>query len=58
MELKGLERVSVEGKPEYSLFHELISPERMKYWILVVLPHENAQPWVDARRAYHGGKTA
>lgn len=59
LELKRLERVSVdEKKPEYSLFLEVVSPERMEYWVFVVLPHESAQAWFDARRAYHGRKKA
>ena len=57
--LKRLERLSVDGeKPEYSLFLEVVSPERTEYWVFVVLPHESAQAWFDARRAYHGRKAA
>jgi hypothetical protein len=57
LELKRLERASVEGKkPEYSLFLEAVFPERTEYWVFVVLPHESAQAWFDARRAFHGRK--
>jgi len=57
--LKRLERVSVDGeKPEYSLFLEVVSPERTEYWVFVVLPHESAQAWFAARRGYHGRKAA
>jgi hypothetical protein len=59
LELKRLERASVDGKkPEYSLYLEAVSPERTEYWVFVVLPHESAQAWFDARRAYHGRKAA
>jgi hypothetical protein len=57
LELKRFERASVEGTtPEYSLFLEVVSPERSEYWVFVLLPHESAQAWFDARRAYHGRK--
>jgi hypothetical protein len=57
LELKRVERASIEGEsPEYSLFLETVSPERTEYWVFVVLPHESAQAWFDARRAYHGRK--
>ncbi len=57
LELEGLEAASAEGKnPEYSLYLEAVSPERTEYWVFVVLPHESAQAWFDARRAYHGRK--
>jgi hypothetical protein len=57
LELKRIELASVEGKnPEYSLFLEAVSPQGTEYWVFVVLPHENAQAWFDARRAYHGRK--
>jgi hypothetical protein len=57
LELKHLERTSADGKkPEYSLFLEAVSPENTEYWVFVVLPHESAQAWFDARRAYHGRK--
>ena len=57
LELKHLELASVEGKnPEYSLFLEAVSPQGTQYWVFVVLPHESAQAWFDARRAYHGRK--
>ena len=57
VESKRVERVSADGeKPEYSLFLEVVLPERTEYWVFVVLPHESAQAWFDARRAYHGRK--
>jgi len=57
VELKRVERASAEGEsPEYSLFLEAVSPEGTEYWVFVVLPHESAQAWFDARRAYHGRK--
>ncbi|MBW2722137.1 MAG: hypothetical protein JRC67_07935 [Deltaproteobacteria bacterium] len=57
LELKRVELASVEGKnPEYSLFLEAVSPKGTEYWVFVVLPHESAQAWFDARRAYHGRK--
>jgi len=57
LELKRVEGASIEGEsPEYSLFLETVSPERTEYWVFVVLPHESAQAWFDARRAYHGRK--
>jgi hypothetical protein len=57
LELKRVEVASLEGKnPEYSLYLEAVSPERTEYWVFVVLPHESAQAWFDARRAYHGRK--
>jgi hypothetical protein len=57
LELKRFERASVDGTPpEYSLFLEVVSPERTEYWVFVLLPHESAQAWFDARRAYHGRK--
>jgi hypothetical protein len=57
LELRRLERASAGGtNPEYSLFLEAVSPERTEYWVFVVLPHESAQAWFDARRAYHGRK--
>jgi len=56
-ELKRVEQASIDGEnPEYSLFLEVVSPETTEYWVFVVLPHENAQAWFDARRAYHGRK--
>ena len=59
LESKRLEQASVDGKkPEYSLYLESVSPERTEYWVFVVLPHESAQAWFDARRAYHGRKAA
>jgi hypothetical protein len=57
LELKRIEGASREGKnPEYSLYLEAVSPERTEYWVFVVLPHESAQVWFDARRLYHGRK--
>jgi primosomal replication protein N len=59
LELKRVGLASAEGKnPEYSLFLEAVSPQGTEYWVFVVLPHENAQEWFDARRAYHGRKAA
>ena len=59
VELKRVERVSADGeKPEYSVFLEVVLPERTEYWVFVVLPHESAQAWFEARRAYHGRKAA
>ena len=56
-ELKRVEQASLEGAiPEYSLFLEAVLPETTEYWVFVVLPHESAQEWFDARRAYHGRK--
>ena len=56
-ELKRVERATGEGgSAEYSLFLEVVSPERTEYWVFVVLPHKNGQEWFDARRAYHGRK--
>jgi len=57
LELKRVELASVEEKnPEYSLFLEAVSPQGTEYCVFVVLPHESAQAWFDARRAYHGRK--
>jgi len=57
LELKRLEQATAEGKaPEYSLFLETVWPDRTEYFVFVVLPHENAKAWYDARRAFHGGK--
>ena len=57
LELERLEVASAEGKnPEYSLYLEAVSPQHTEYWVFVVLPHESAQAWFDARRAYHGRK--
>jgi hypothetical protein len=57
LELKRLEVASAEGKNmEYSLYLEVVSAERVEYWVFVVLPHDSAQEWFDARRAYHGRK--
>ena len=57
VELKRVEQASTQRDyPEYSLFLEVVLPETTEYWIFVVLPHESAQAWFDARRAYHGRK--
>ena len=57
LELKRVELASLEEKnPEYSLYLEAVSPQGTEYWVFVVLPHESAQAWFDARRAYHGRK--
>ena len=57
LELERVERASADGKtPEYSLFLEAVSPERTEYWVFVILPHESAEEWFAARRAYHGRK--
>ena len=40
------------------MFLEVVLPERTEYWVFVVLPHESAQAWFEARRAYHGRKAA
>ena len=57
MELERLEAASADGKNfEYSLFLEVVSPDRTEYWVFVVLPYESAQAWYDAKRAYHGRK--
>ena len=57
LELERLEVATAEGKnPEYSLYLEAVSPQRTEYWVFVVLPHESAQAWFDARRLYHGRK--
>ena len=57
VELKRVEQASLEGERlEYSLFLEAVLPEGTEYWVFVVLPHESAQEWFDARRAYHGRK--
>ena len=57
LELKRLEEAAAAGKqPEYTLFLEIVSPERTQYWVFVALPHASARDWFDARRAFHGGK--
>jgi hypothetical protein len=38
------------------VYLEVVSPARTEYWVFVLLPHESAQEWFDARRAYHGRK--
>ncbi len=59
LELERLEQAAKEGKrPEYSLFLEAVTSDRVQYWVFVVLPHENAQAWFDARRAFHGRKAS
>jgi hypothetical protein len=57
LQLKRLEKASAdEANSEYSLYLEIVSPERMEYWVFVALPHESAKEWFDARRSYHGRK--
>jgi hypothetical protein len=57
MELERLEAASADGKNfEYSLFLEVVSPDRTEYWVFVLLPYESAQAWYDAKRAFHGRK--
>jgi len=57
MELERLEAASADGKKlEYSLFLEVVSPDRTEYWVFVLLPYESAQAWYDAKRAFHGEK--
>jgi hypothetical protein len=57
LELNRLEQAVKEGKtPEYSLYLEAVTPDKTQYWVFVVMPHETAQEWFDARRAFHGGK--
>jgi hypothetical protein len=57
MELERLETGSADGrKLEYSLFLEVVSPDRTEYWVFVLLPYESAQEWYDAKRAFHGRK--
>lgn len=57
VELERLEAAQMEGqKIEYSLFLEVLSSDRLEYWVFVVLPYENAQGWYDGKRAFHGRK--
>lgn len=57
LELNRLEQAVKQGKtPEYSIYLEVVTPEKTQYWVFVVMPHETAQAWFDARRAFHGGK--
>jgi len=57
MEIERLETASADGKKlEYSLFLEVVSPDRTEYWVFVLLPYESAQAWYDAKRAFHGRK--
>jgi hypothetical protein len=57
IDLEHLKAASADGKKiEYSLYLEVVSPDRTEYWVFVVLPYESAQAWYDARRAYHGRK--
>jgi len=57
LESKRLEKAGANGKTaEYSLFLEVVLPEQTQYWVFVVLPHESAKAWFDARRAFHGSK--
>ena len=57
LELNRLQEAAASGKqPEYTLFLEIVLPERAQYWVFVVLPHASAKDWFDARRAFHGRK--
>ncbi len=57
LELERLTKASAAGKKvEYTLYLETVSPAGLQYWIFVVMPHDNAQAWFDARRAFHGSK--
>ena len=57
LELKRLEKAGENRKTaEYSLFVEVVLPERTQYWVFVVLPYESSMAWFDARRAFHGSK--
>ena len=57
LELERVEAAPADGKKiEYSLFLEVVSPDRTEYWVFVLLPYESAQAWYDAKRAYHGRK--
>ncbi|NQT69138.1 MAG: hypothetical protein HQ552_06110 [Desulfobacteraceae bacterium] len=57
MELIRLEQASADGQnPEYSFFLEVDSPGGTEYWVFVAFPHESAQAWFNARRAFHGRK--
>ncbi len=57
VELERIQRASADGqKIEYSLFLEVVAQEKTTYWGFVALPHESAQAWYDARRAYQGRK--
>ena len=57
LELNRIDQAVKQGKtPEYSIYLEVVTPEETQYWVFVVMPHETAQDWFDARRAFHGGK--
>lgn len=57
LELERMKAAPADGKKiEYSLFLEVVSPDRTEYWVFVLLPYESAQAWYDAKRAYHGRK--
>ena len=57
LELKRLEQALKQGKTsEYTIYLEVVTPDQTQYWVFVVMPHETAQAWFDARRAFHGGK--
>jgi hypothetical protein len=56
-ELRRLDQVADGKTQEYSLFLEAVWTNRTEYFVFVVMPHESAKAWYDARRAYHGGKT-
>ena len=57
LELERMKAAPADGKKiEYSLFLEVVSPDRTEYWVFVLLPYESAQAWYDAKRAFHGRK--
>ncbi len=57
LELERVQRAFGDGKKiEYSLYLEVVEQDKVTYWGFVALPHESAQAWYDARRAYHGRK--
>jgi hypothetical protein len=57
LELNRIDQAVKQGKtPEYSIYLEVVTREKTQYWMFVVMPHETAQAWFDARRAFHGGK--
>ncbi len=57
LEFKRLEAAVAAGKkPEYTLYLETVSPGGPQYWVFVAMPHDSAQAWFDARRAFHGSK--
>ena len=57
LELKRIEESAAAGNTlEYTVFLEIVSPESTEYWVFVALPHDSAEDWFDARRAFHGRK--